>query len=79
MSAPLASVAALVFQSSQRPATSGELRSVNLSEYCSISGSQSTSTASTSAMPLPADSRVKKLSRASLEVAAFLCVTLMFG
>ncbi len=30
-------------------------------------------------MPLPADSRVKKLSRASLEVAAFLWVTLMFG
>jgi hypothetical protein len=55
------------------------LRSLNLSENWSISGSQSTSTASTSAMPLPAERRVKKLSRASLEVAAFLWVTLMFG
>ena len=52
---------------------------MNLSEYWSISGSQSTSTASTSAMPLPAESLVKKLSRASFEVAAFFWATLMFG
>ena len=79
MRRPSASVAALVFQSSHRPSVSADLRSTNLSEYCISSGSQSTSTASTSDRPEPAARRVLRLSRASLEVAAFLCSILTFG
>ncbi len=52
---------------------------MNLSEFCIISGIQSTSAASTSDRPEPAARRVFMLSRASWEVAAFLALTVMFG
>ena len=58
MSFPSSVVAASLFQSSQRPSTSGEDRSTNWSD-CSISdASQSTSIASMSESPEPAASLV---------------------
>jgi hypothetical protein len=72
-------VACSVFQETQRSLTESEAKSTNWSGYCFNSGSQSTSTASMSLRPDPAASRVFRLSRASLAVAAFLCSTLTLG
>src|SRR5450759_1784364 len=79
MRTPSLVVAWATFQSSQRPSTDLSFRSTNLVGYCMSSGSQSTSIASTSERPDPAARRVFMLSRASFEVAAFFCVTVMFG
>src|SRR5665647_2271183 len=79
MRTPSLVVAWATFQSSQRPSTDLSFRSTNLLGYCMSSGSQSTSIASTSERPDPAASRVFMLSRASFEVAAFFCTTVMFG